>query len=441
MSLPSITYLFDAYRFEWPDDGISIVCDRLHEEKAGLSCELEVRTALEPSPGLVRQGRFNLSAPLTRAQWVRALDERLPGPDWYAVFEQVCFLAIRRWREGEPIIDLADVEARSGLPFLLPPFIVEGASSLVFAEGGAGKSMFALACGLAVATGSSEILGMEPSRIGPVLYLDYEWDPESHAERLRALCAGYGIDVPHGFLLYRRETSSIMEGAAAIRRHIAETGAVLVIVDSLGMARGGEPESADLTIKVFGAIRSFGVPTLVLDHVVKNQTNTKYSFGSVYTTNAARITWRMDASSDGDGRGYRIGLSNQKANGRYQQPRGYTIWMDNSEEYELLSARYTPTDIMRIPAMADHIPLWRQCIEHLRAGPLTMGELFTSLKEEGIAVNSNVLRATLPKYKEIFTYMGGKWCLLDTNRGEESDPANVLDVSANVSRDPGANVR
>lgn len=412
MRVANVTYLYSSYRFEWPDEGISVLVSRLNEERGGLGCEMTVSTSLEPMPGMLRQGRFNLSAPQTRASWEKALDTRLPGVDWYAALEQVCALTITRWRQGEPSVDLLDVRERPGVPFLLPPFIVEGAATLLFAEGGAGKSMFALACGLAVATGNPDILGTRPSRVGPVLYLDWEWDAESHAERLRALCRGYNIELEHGSVFYRRETTSLAEGSEAIREHIAATGAIFVIIDSLGMARGGEPESADLTIKTFGAIRTWGVPALVLDHVVKAQgANAKYSFGSVYTTNAARMTWRMDSSTDGHDAVYRVGLSNQKANGKYQQPRGYTVSIQSNENDEMTAAWYSPTDIMTVPGMEDRIPLRRHIIEALKAGPLTREELIASLKERGVKLTATGLSTTLSRGREDFIPMGGKWCL------------------------------
>lgn len=422
MNPANVTYLYGSYRFEWPEEGISILVSRLSEERAGLNCEITVSTSLEPMPGLLRQGRFNLSAAQTRVSWEKALDTRLPGIDWYAAIEQVCALSIARWRQGEPAVDLLDVRERPGLPFLLPPFVVEGAASLLFAEGGAGKSMFALACGLAVATGNPDILGVTPSRVGPVLYLDWEWDAESHAERLRALCRGYSIDLEHGRLFYRRETTSLAEGAETIREHIAATGAIFAIVDSLGMARGGEPESADLTIKAFAAIRTLGITVLVLDHVVKAQgVNSKYSFGSVYTTNAARLTWRMDSSGEGNGAGYRIGLSNQKSNGKYQQPRGYAVTVQSNENDEMTAAWYAPTDVLTVPGMEKRVPLRQNVIGILKERPLEKEELMKELTGRGVRTTAAVLTTTLNRNKDDFVLMGGAWCLTVERRRAEAE--------------------
>lgn len=414
MDPANATYLVDSYRFAWPKEEIDVLCDRIHEERDGLKCEMSVSTSRAPYAGLLREGRFNLSSPVTRSQWQKALDERLPDGDWYAVLEQVCSLSTRRWREGEPVIDLAKVDARSGLPFLLFPFVVEGAASILFAEGGTGKSLLALAMGLSVATGEEVLPGITPSRCGPVLYLDWEWDAESHAERLKAICAGAGIEVPENMIHYRHEMASASEVAPTLRRRIAELGIVFVVVDSLGFARGGEPESADLTLKTFAAFRTFGVPILCLDHVAKNATDKKHSFGSVYTTNAARMTWRADAVKEEGDNKIVVGLTNQKSNGRFQKARGFTVDMEIDEDDKLEVVRFTSTDPSSIPGLTKSSTLRDQILGVLRAnnGPMQVHDIATCLSAEGTNVSNDTCRVTMNRNLDLFVRLtGNRWAL------------------------------
>lgn len=411
---PSATYLIDSYRFSWPD--IEFLCDRLHEERDGLKCELSVSTSRKPMAGLLRSGRFNLSSATTRSQWQRALEERLPDTDWYAAFEMVCALTTRRWRDGEPVLDLAEVEPYSGVPFLLSPFIVEGAASVLFAEGGTGKSLLALAMCVMIATGDEVIPGVHATRYGPTLYLDWEWDAAVHAERLKAICEGAGIEVPHGVVHYRHEMASIYEAAPTIRRRIAELGVAFVVVDSLGFARGGEPESADLTLKTFSALRTFGVPVLCLDHVAKNATDKKHSFGSVYTTNAARITWRADAIKEEGANKIIVGLTNQKSNGRFQKARGYEITMDIDENDKLTSVRFEATDLRDIPGLTKALPMRDQIAGILKAArkALDVESITQSLVNEGSRWSSDSIRVCLNRNKGMFEREGeGGWKIRD----------------------------
>ena len=403
----------DSYRFSWMEEQVDIIADRLHQEKDGLKCELTVSTSRAPVAGLLRQGNFNVSSPVTRSQWEKALDQRLPDVDWYGAMEQLCALSLKRWRDGEPVQDLATVECRSGVPFLLPPFVVEGATTVLFAEGGTGKSLIALAMGVSIATGI-DILDSTATRLGPVLYLDWEWDAESHAERLKAICAGVDIAPPVNLIHYRHEVAPIWEAAPAIRRIIAELGIVFVVIDSLGFARGGEPESADLTLKTFAALRTFGVPILCLDHVAKNSVDKRYSFGSVYTTNAARMTWRADAvKTEGESR-IKIGMSNQKANGRFQKPRGFQIDMEIDTDDKLLSAVFTPTDIRDVPGLSKALPL----VDHIEAillanrGHMDIEGILQCLDAEGASTTKESVRVTLYRHSTRFVKHGNEWACL-----------------------------
>lgn len=408
MKKPEATYLLDRFRFHWPDDDVDIIVDRLHEEKAGLQCELTITTGSMPAPGLLREGRFNLSAPVTRGQWEKALTERMPDIDWYAVLEQICTLSIRRWREGEPLIDLASVEPSSELPYLLSPYVIDGGASVIFADGGSGKSLFALALALSIATGEECVPGAVPLRCGPVLYLDWEWDPESHAERLTALCAALGTTVPAGMIFYRREVSSVIESASAIRQHVAAIGAVAVVVDSLGMARGGEPESADLTIRTFGAFRTFGVPVIAIDHVAKHATDKSQSFGSVYTKNAARIMWRLDSVRDEATGQLGLNLVNTKANRKTQASRGYRVTMEEDTAERLTSVRFESADIRSIPGMAKSLGVKDQIASVLMRGALTDEEIVAALANEGITVTEANVRLAAFRHKDTFVTVIGE---------------------------------
>ena len=388
-----------------------MLVDRLHEEKDGLKCEMTVSTSIAPVAGQLREGNFNLSSTTTRTQWQKSLAERL-DIDWYAILEQVCTLTRKRWREGEPVVDLATVAPRAGVPFLLPPFVVEGAASILFAEGGTGKSMLALAMAVSVAT-SEPILNVYPTRAGPVLYLDWEWDAESHAERLRAICRGAGIDLPKGMIHYRHEMASVWEAASNIRRQVAEKQCVMVVIDSLGFARGGEPESADLTLKTFAALRTLGVPVLVLDHVAKNATDKKFSFGSIYTTNAARITWRADAVKEEGKNKIIIGLSNQKANGRFQKPLGFTMQMDIDDDDKLIEVHFTPTDPGDVPGLTKSLALRDQIGNVLKASmyPMAPAGIATALAAEGSNVSTDVIRTILHRNADRFIKVDDKWAM------------------------------
>ena len=82
--------------------------------------------------------------------------------------------------------------------------------------------------------------------------------------------------------------------ANTIRRVLDEQQIGFVVIDSLGIARGGAAESSADTIAAMDAIRSLKRPVLVLDHLKQNDgkgSGQDRPFGSVYTRNLARSLW------------------------------------------------------------------------------------------------------------------------------------------------------
>jgi len=62
-----------------------------------------------------------------------------------------------------------------------------------------------------------------------------------------------GFDIPDGLLFYCTEVAPLAEAAPDLRCFIAERDVGLIIVDSVGLARGGAPESSEDTLRFFRA--------------------------------------------------------------------------------------------------------------------------------------------------------------------------------------------
>lgn len=402
ISEPSVTYLIDSYRFLWPELGVDILADRLHDGKEGLGCELTIELAHPPVHGLVRQGRFNMSAPRTRTEWVNALRREFDHLElpWYDLFEAVCALSVRRWRNGEPLTNMASAEQRTGQKYLLAPFVVEDGPSLLFADGGSGKSLLALAMAASVATGEP-ILSVNPKVVGPVAYLDWEWSIEEHAERLRAICAGAEISVPDN-IYYRHEYASLNEAAPTLRRELAAKGVVMAVIDSLGFARGDDPTSAEATLKTFAAARTLDIPCLFIDHVSKESKDKRYSFGSVYTFNSVRASWRLD-SIRGDSGITSMGMTWQKPNLGYETPRGFRMVTQADEDGRLSSVVFESTDYRSLPAAAKPtlVPQMIAVLREMR-GPVTGPAMVAELRSRGFEWSAGMITKTLSERKDLF---------------------------------------
>jgi hypothetical protein len=406
MRAPTPTYMSDFYRFAWPEEGVQIDVTRLDESKTGLFCELDV--SVTPY-GVVRQGRFNLSAPNTRAQWKRDLEGRYDDIDWYAALEAVCQLTVKHWREGEPAVDLREVDLRARPRWLYAPYVEHGGPSIFFADGGSGKSMLALALAVSISTGRP-LLGGELACVEkpvPVLYLDWETDSQTHAARLRAICAG--ADPPIETLppiFYQRMSTSLVEGAASVRRRLGELSAGFVIVDSIGPARGGVTgDGSSETIRLHNAGRGFNVPWIGVDHITKSKEGDKTKpFGSVYEHNLARLTWSVEKAPDSSEGKLIIALTNHKANnGRLVPRRGYNVTIEEDAEGWPLLIRYDGVDVRDVPGFVGKLSQRDQLVSVLKGGALTDAEVVAALAAINVDMTDATIRALLSRYKDIFT--------------------------------------
>ena len=88
----------------------------------------------------------------------------------------------------------------------------------------------------------------------------------------------------------------------------------MLIIDSVGLACGGEPENAKVINDFAKAIRSLrqdtGMTTLLIDHMNKEG----LLFGSIYKFTNARLVWEIKKNQETNANSLFVGLFHKKAN-------------------------------------------------------------------------------------------------------------------------------
>lgn len=414
------TYLEHAYVFNYPDHEIEITLDRLYEDpKDGLKGSLTVTTTLEPKPGLLHQGKFSVEAPLTRTQVANKLTSRT-GPGWHddtdftGILEEVCYLALKRWREGEPLIDLRTAERKQRSRWLLEPYVEYGGPTVIFAKGGSGKSLFGLATCISLASGAP-VVGIPVIEPVACLYLDWETDEATHMERLDALVKGHEV-VLEKAIYYRRMIGSLSESAESLRREIALKEIGYIVGDSLGSARGGDPVKAEPTIKTFVAARSLGKPIMFLDHMSKGgiEGDSDMPYGSVYTENMARRTYKM-AGVDVEGKPEKVvSITNEKVNnGRPVPKHAYRLSFTNDNEDNLVEATIYRVDMLNVPELSDKLSQVQRIELALREAGRTLTVRQIS---EATAETGNGKRVSEPMVKNHLNHLRNKRFYQDNDK-------------------------
>ncbi len=294
---PVLKPLGDSLWVVWTSRGLTMEFSRVVEHRDTLTAELSV---VSETAGFLHWARLNLASTQARTSLTRALEEADPSQSWRDLIEKSCRMVALHIRIGDPAVPLSPIEPSVGR-WLIEPYIPLGDITVLFGDGGTGKSLLALALTLSGLLGHP-LGGIWSIRdIKRAVYLDWESDRQAHAERLWGLAQALEMP-PDGAILHRRLYRPLTEDISAIRADCDRHEADLVIVDSLGAACGAEPESADAAVRTLMAIRGLRGTKLVIAHVSKaaaDQTRGARPFGSVYVQNLARSTIEMRRQEEG----------------------------------------------------------------------------------------------------------------------------------------------
>ncbi len=239
--------------------------------------------------------------------------------DWDAYYEEVTRKTVAAVRQP-PKHNKMNTRDDEGLTaaFLVGPFVLNEGVSLLFGPGGTGKSMIGLGIAISVTSGRT-VFGNKPSRMGNVIYLDYEDTLTTHENRMTAILRGMNIeeeemeyDIHH-----LKPRQSIARSRRDLLGLIRELQPALVIVDSVGLARGGDAMGSEDTIRLFSTLGALGVPVLGIDHMTKDDVRggkMLTPYGSIYTVNSVRLAWSVKATDLSDDNNTYLNLVQTKRN-------------------------------------------------------------------------------------------------------------------------------
>lgn len=381
----------DTFEFNWNIHRITL--SQFRESSGDLKAELTAEVAegegWVPLSGLTV---INLLAVRTRQETAKALTNRDDSFPWHDAIEAVTVIAVREWRRGGPIVCLADTPSSEQVKYLVDRILPEGETSILFGDGEAGKSMFAMFVAVSVATGVSLPRGIGPEEAGNVLYLDYESDVEEHARRLKKIAAGMGVDVPNN-VFYRESHRPIHEEAPLLAKEVAARQIALIVVDSLAPACGDDPSAPGAAVATMNALRSLGGTRLAIGHVNKTDrtqmTTNQTTFGSIFWRNMTRSMWQLQSNPEAnlDGRAP-FALHNRKNNNaaRERSPLGFQ-YLFQPNAIQIDSYFVSGADVL-----AEGSSMGNRIVALLRDGPMNTDELAEALKTDAASIRTTIGR-------------------------------------------------
>lgn len=367
------SFAHGRYTVEWGDPERAIlIFDLVRSERSGdVTAEIEVTSTSPAVAGVIHHARVNLVGTRSRQELAKHLTTRTPGitTDWPSVVESACREVLRAFRAGAPAVLLRDVPplSQDETGYALAPLVLSGLPTCIFGDGGAAKSMLALAIGAAIHTGQP-VAGFTPERARRVGILDWEMDGHSHRDRLARMT---GEPLPD--LVYVRCARPLAEDVDRLRRIIARHELEFLIADSVALACDGPPEAAEVATRFFGALRELGLPVLAIAHVNRSG-DTERPFGSAFWHNGFRLTWYAKREIDPTPDTLAVGLFAKKSNlGPMPAPMGLRF------TFEPDTISVARTDVADLSDFAIPAPLRVRLAGQMRTGARTIAEMAEAL--------------------------------------------------------------
>jgi hypothetical protein len=407
--MPEVEQTPGVISFTWLEEHLTFRVSRIKERSDGtVSAEVTI-TSDKPGMSGLFQSRVNLTAAQTLDRHAKQLLKEYPEwPEWSHYFKQVAHDTLERLRAGEPLEIISMATDLEPPQYLLWPLVVEGHPVILFGDGGVGKSELALVIYICLSLPwRSNTLHLDaPGVSHNVIYLDWESDATAVAWQLRSLIRGQ--DLPDIDLLYRRCRLSLADDTESIQRYIEETSATVMILDSLGLAAGGDLNTAPVATAFYAALRQLNITSIIIAHTSKDQDKkTKSVYGTAFFQNLARSIWEVRKVQKTGEDTLDIAIYHRKANfSRLQQPMGFTFTFNGQQTY----VEYQ--DPKEVPEFRQHMDAGTQVLEQLREGPQTQTDLEAALE----SVTGPTIRQVLSRFKRkgLVTKRDKQWALHET---------------------------
>lgn len=400
--------LGNGFSVYWPSHSIRFLIEYITRQQTGIFAEF---TVLDGEKTLCEGHRVNLNGDKVRvAKKLHEYDGRFKLPEWTLLIETAAVLVLRRYREGEPLLRLNASTPVEELSYQLNPLVFHRKTTILYGDGGLGKSSLAMLCGMLVSTGKS-LAGLSAVP-GRVLYVDYEDSWDVHVRRMRAIAACHP-ELKAADVAYQAHHEPLWNIVPMLLRRVQTEQITFLILDSLAAATCGD-SSAEAATKAFRALRMLNLGALVLAHIPKATEQQQESgiYGSVFFKNFARSTWELRKEQEVGADVSILGLFNRKSNlSRLHLPLGLTVRQNGTNS----SMQYEPCDLGETIELAKGLPVASRIVNFLEkdGGVYSAKDIAEAIEIPLGTVKTTLSRHNRMKWHSIGEGREAKWCVLN----------------------------
>lgn len=406
MSRPKITDTIGGYDFQWEEEKVAVAVSHIRSNHDGeVKGEVAVTTTLPGYAPHLHQARFNFSSTRSRNELAKQLADACKDVDWKPILEQLAVYTVERIRAGEPVLELMSGGDAHPPEYLLDPFIIRNYPTVFFGDPSSGKSTLALMMMTAMRLPwKDNPLGITaPKQVVKSILLDWETDPDT--ARWQLTCFQKGMELPEFPISYRHCALPLAEDVEQIAKAIAQAEAEVVVIDSVGLACGGELNEAGPVLRFFAGLRQLKITSLILAHTSKNPESKKRSiYGSVFFEAQARSVWEITKRQEAGEDELDVGLFHRKPPPfqKLHKPLGYQLTFGDGVTI------VSPEEPKTIAEFMDKMGNRDRVLDLLRGGPLSTQEI-----AEQLEIARNTADQTVKRLRDrvLIVKIGEKWGL------------------------------
>jgi hypothetical protein len=373
---------------------LRLIADNVRRERTGV----HARVTLKLDDLLLGYDTFNLGRSEERLRLAKAATSQLP--DGYQNVANADYVRARLDAFAMGVSDAAlgtmrDVQMIGTQrmdrheQYLVHPLLLARQVNIIYGPGGTSKTTLGLMLALQAGVNT--------------LWLDYELSQDEVEDLLCRM--KQGMNVSDAMVGYIRCERALADDINEIQRVVHDRGIELIVIDSMGVALGQDPNDAGQVLRFFHAVRNIRATVLIIDHTGKDRQ--KGMIGSSYKYNCGRNIWETISAGSGIG-SVTVGIHHRKINsGALQSPIGY--------QFSYTADSVTPESVAprSIPEILSEMSLTDQIEAELDDGPLSSKEL-----SDRLGARLNNVAVTLSRKKNLFVQMGsGKWDLRTRDQG------------------------
>lgn len=410
---PTTSEILGGYKFEWAAEQVVIEVTRLKQVSSGdVIGEIKVSTS-SPAlhPHLYGPVKFNFLSGSTRKQIANILNEKYEITLWPDILEQLCFYTNERVRRGETVKELWTSNEIQAPRYLLDPLVIEHYPNALFGDPSSSKSTIALVFQQVMQLPwVGNPLGLKPP-INSVHCLYLDWETDDATIQWQTTLLERGMDLGVLTVNYRACSLPLAQDVEQIGQWVEDVKAKVIIIDSLGLAAGGELKETAPALSFFAALRKLKTTSLILAHNSKDrESKTRSIYGNQYYTAMMRNIWEIRKSQEPDSDEMDIALYHRKPPPfmKIHQPIGFHVKFDNEKHGMVISKK----DPRRVDEFLEQMSSTDRIYEYLREGPSSVKEI-----SESLDIPDNQVRMYLKRLKDrnAVAKSGEQWALAYTD--------------------------